>query len=120
MKRNPVEASVNEKLRSIKVKTIKPLIFWTRCCKCGNEFKREPMYQCSYEDYCLDHTHYYSGCTHCFKSGDDLVSYLQDNHILYTAEELYDSDLWFTNHISNRIKEAGKTMCENMTSGGEQ
>lgn len=99
MKRDPIEAAANEKLRSIKVKTIKPLVLWTRCCKCGNEFKREEMYQCSFEDFFLAQTHYVCGCGHCFESCDEFVDYLRENHILYSAEELRDP----VSHIKNLI-----------------
>ena len=60
------------------IKIVKPF-FWTECCKCGNEFKREHMLYLRYPSYIglmkID-DHYLYGCTECFKDKNEFINYL--------------------------------------------
>lgn len=51
MKRDPAEIYIKERMDSISVKKIRPLFLWHQCEKCHKEFRREPMYHCSYLKY---------------------------------------------------------------------
>lgn len=90
MKRDPKENYVQRHMNSIDVRKIKPF-FYRKCAKCGMEYKRETMYECSFLDDWFEHTNIKSGCTECFSSADDFKKWLQKNNILYTEERLRGS-----------------------------
>ena len=65
----------------ISIKIIKPF-FWTKCCKCGNEFKRESMLYLNYPHYfgsknIYDNSLY--GCQECFKDKNEFINYVSTN-----------------------------------------
>jgi hypothetical protein len=94
VKRDPKQQYIDEHISSIRVKKIYPFLFYHQCLKCGMEYIREPMYECSYRDWFFEHTSYHEGCSNCFSSENDFKKWLQDKKILYTEETLakhYDS-----------------------------
>lgn len=95
MQRDPRQQYINQHLKSIRIKTIKPLFLYEKCCKCSMEYKRERMYECSFQNAFIDQTNYVQGCSHCFESAEDFRKYLEDNDILYTEESLSDTKEWF-------------------------
>lgn len=89
MKRNPKRQYIEDRLKSIKVKKFRPLLFFTRCCCCGYEYKYEPMFECGFDDVCIGrYRNYIYGCTNCFSSTNDFRSYLEKNDKLYTEKTL--------------------------------
>lgn len=88
MKRDPVEIYIKERMDSISVKKIRPLFLWHQCEKCHKEFRREPIYSCSYLKYFWEHYYEYYGCSHCFQDKDEFVKWLQDTGKLYTEDSL--------------------------------
>lgn len=90
MKRDPKENYVKRHMNSINVRKIKP-IFYCKCVKCGMEYKRETMYECSFLDDWFEYTVEKTGCTECFSSKYDFLKWLQNKNILYTEEWLRGS-----------------------------
>lgn len=90
MKRNPIEAAKKEYYDSIRFKKIKPRFFFKTCDKCHNEFKKEPMYECSFsDDYFTGVTHYVHGCTECFSSIEEFKTYCHETAIASEEEWQY-------------------------------
>lgn len=84
MKRDPAEKYIKKHMDSISVKKMRPVFLWCRCEKCHKEFRREPIYSCSYLDDFWEHYFKCYGCSHCFKDKDEFVTWLQDTGMLYT------------------------------------
>lgn len=83
MQRNPILHQKQNYFKSIAIKKIRPLFFFTECVKCGFEYKKEPMYECRYKiSPFLEMYGYARGCSHCFKSKDDFRKYLEDKELI--------------------------------------
>ena len=96
MKRNPKEEFIKDRMKSVHIRKIYPLLYWTKCNNCGMEFKREFMYRCERVGYMGMYEHVI-GCSHCFKDEADFIEWLKENDFLYTEESLsekYDNPLW--------------------------
>lgn len=95
MKRNPEKQYIERRMNSIKVKIIRPRFSYRQCQKCGYEYKNEKMYECQYDGAYVQSLKMYAyGCTHCFRSEDDFISFLQSKSILYTEDKL--KSIWNT------------------------
>ena len=88
MKRDPKQTYIENHMKSISVNKIFPFLFYCKCEKCGMEYIREPMYECSSKDWLLGKYHYVRGCTNCFSNKKVFTEWLQDNDYLYTEEYL--------------------------------
>lgn len=89
MRRNPNMKLLNDYLTAISVKEIRPRFFYTRCCRCGMEYKREPMYRLSYYPFAFftEHERTVHGCSHCFGSQDDFVNHAKEKQYIMTDED---------------------------------
>ena len=89
MKRDPKELFIKQHLNSITTKKVKSIFFWHKCEKCGQEFRREPMYECEcLDEFLLYSFYYYYGCTNCFSDKNEFIEWLQDTKRVYTRESL--------------------------------
>ena len=88
-RRNPLEEMKKKYFKGLKIKKIHPWLTYFDCIKCGDEFCREPMYECSEPDNYFTWHHYYRGCTHCFSSNEDFRKYLEDKGYIHTEENFY-------------------------------
>lgn len=89
MKRNPNIKILNDYLATISIKKIRPRVFYKKCCRCGMEYKREPMYRLSYYPFAFftEHEHTVYGCSHCFDSQEDFVKYAKEQRYIMTDED---------------------------------
>ena len=92
MKRNPIEKQKKDYYDTIKFRTIHPRIFYTECCKCGNEFKHEKMYACEHRDAYFDMHHTTKGCNECFPSIDAFKQYCMENIIVPETDWYYNGE----------------------------
>ena len=88
MKRNPEEIMILKYIRKIKFKEFTPKLFWYQCCKCGNEFKKEPMYSVQYPIVIghnfMDEQY---GCSHCFSNMENFKECVWDKYISKSIED---------------------------------
>lgn len=82
MKRDPIKQAMKQYYNAVSFKKFKPRFFYTRCNVCGQEFKGETMYECSYHDDYFSMTHYFYGCSECFESKESFTKHCYDNIIL--------------------------------------
>ncbi|MBQ8218377.1 MAG: hypothetical protein IJZ79_03635 [Bacilli bacterium] len=82
MKRDPIERQMNQYYNSIHIRKIRPKFSYHRCTSCGQEFKKVPMYECSYPDDYFSMTHHVIGCSECFDSIESFKQYMYDNYIV--------------------------------------
>ncbi len=83
-RRNPVEVAKNKYFRNLKFRKIYPILFYYKCVKCGNEFCREPMYECQERDARFGWSQYYQGCTCCFNNKEGFRKCLEDKQLILT------------------------------------
>lgn len=90
MERNPKEYKKMQYYRSILYRKIRPLFFWERCDKCGNEFRRETMYEVEIPSIIGFPWRYYKhGCSKCFLQIDDFKEWCKQE-ILLKEEDFED------------------------------
>lgn len=85
-RRNPFEEKKKRYFDCLRIKKIHPWLIYHDCIKCGDEFCREPMYECTESQFDFSFNIYYTGCTHCFSSKEDFRKYLEDRGCIYTEE----------------------------------
>ncbi len=85
--RNPLEVIKKRYFKHLIIKKIYPLLFYKKCIKCGNEFCRESMYKCKEPSIYFLWSKYFTGCTHCFKSKEELKKYLEENGRILTEDD---------------------------------
>ena len=90
MKRDPIKQAMTQYYNSVRFRKFKPRFFYHRCNICGQEFKGEIMYECSYHDDYFSMTHYFNGCSECFESKDAFAQHCYDNIILPKEAWEYD------------------------------
>lgn len=78
-RRNPLEEMKKKYFQNLKISKVHPWLFYHSCIKCGDEFCREPIYECIEPSICFSsERYYYRGCTHCFNSVENFRKYLED------------------------------------------
>lgn len=86
MKRSVYEVQKMKYQKNIVIKSVKPRFFWNTCQCCGNEFKKETMYRCTYQVsisgiiFETFNTEY--GCTDCFHSPEEFKDFLWEKGYL--------------------------------------
>lgn len=89
-RRNPLIETKKRYFKNLAIRKIHPWLFYHQCIKCGDEFCREPMYECQEQNILYPCFTYYKGCSHCFHSKDEFREYLgEEGKIL--KEENFDS-----------------------------
>lgn len=89
MQRNPIEQKKIKYYKNIQYRKIKPLFLWTKCVKCGNEFRRETMYELGEPSVIFSYYYFKQGCQNCFSSMDDFKKWCEEN-VLIKPEEFSD------------------------------
>ena len=95
-RRNPLGKTKKRYFKNLKFIKIYPWLSFHECIKCGDEFCREPMYECKEISICLpDQLYHYYGCTHCFSNKSEFQQYLEDKKIILKEEnfETYNDRL---------------------------
>lgn len=86
MERNPLDEFKRQYQASAKIKRIYPRIFWWKCDKCKNEFKKEMMYKCEaptiIKGVIFEYYFNVKGCANCFRSEDEFKKHLIDREYL--------------------------------------
>lgn len=85
-RRNLLEETKKRYFKNLKFRRIYPWLFYHGCIKCGDEFCREPMYECQEHSIMFTWSKYYRGCTHCFNSKDEFRKYLEDEGMILTED----------------------------------
>lgn len=87
-RRNPLEETKKRYLKNLKFRKIHPWLFYHECVKCGDEFCREPLYECEEESiFLIDFTNYYYGCSNCFSNENEFREYLEDKEKILKEED---------------------------------
>ena len=89
-RRNPLTETKKRYFKNLTIRKIHPWLFYHQCIKCGDEFCREPMYECQEENILYSCFTYYKGCSHCFHSKDEFREYLEEEEKIL-KEENFDS-----------------------------
>ena len=92
-RRNPEEVEKKRYFNGITIRKIYPWLAYHRRVKCGDEFCREYMYECSEPIIGFSMYNYYEGCTHCFNSKTEFRQYLEDHGKIYTKDNYGTSEL---------------------------
>lgn len=88
MRRSPLEEQKKSYFKWLRIKKIKPLFFFYRCDKCGDEFRREIMFECEEPSIVgLSWNYYKRGCRHCFGNETEFRNWLEE-----TGKILKESD----------------------------
>lgn len=83
MERNPKEHKRMQYYKNIQYRRIRPLFFWEKCDKCGNEFRRETMYELTEPSVCgFTWSYYKRGCRNCFATIEDFKKWCEENVLL--------------------------------------
>ena len=83
MERNPNAYKKRQYYTNIQYRKIRLLIFWEKCDRCGNEFRRETMYELSEPSVIGFSWDYHKrGCSHCFSSIEDFKKWCEENVLL--------------------------------------
>ena len=73
------------------IKIVKPF-FWTKCCKCKNEFRNEDMFQLKYPIYfglIKFKNSYIHGCKECFKEKKGFINFISINNFSSIKNEYF-------------------------------
>lgn len=68
---------MKRQIKNYKIKRIYPFIFWKKCCKCGQEFKREYGWKISLRNRCDIEASYL--CNECAKTESEVEDMLENN-----------------------------------------
>lgn len=97
MKRDPKEVIKQKYFKNIRIKKFRPMFLWYSCECCGQQFRREPMFECSELSIAFTRSHHYRGCLNCFKNEEEFRQWLIDNGYLLSEddfEKLTPEKLW--------------------------
>ena len=86
-RRNPLEETKKRYFKYLNIRKIHPWLFYHECIKCGDEFCREPMYECSEHSAYFSMINYYKGCCHCFNSEEEFRRYLEENKNILVEDD---------------------------------
>lgn len=83
MERNPKEHMKSMYYNGVAFRKIRPLFFWQNCDKCGNEFRRETMYELQEPSIVGFSWQYYKhGCQRCFPKMEDFKDWCRQEVLL--------------------------------------
>ena len=91
-RRNPLEETKKRYFKNLKIRKIHPWLFYYSCIKCGDEFCREPMYECQEHSIIFTWSNYYMGCSHCFNSKDEFRKYLEDSGTICVESDFIENN----------------------------
>ena len=91
-RRNPLEETKKRYFQNLKIRKIHPWLLYHKCIKCGDEFCREPMYECQEDSIIFTWSYYYDGCLHCFNSKDEFRKYLEDNGVICVESDFIENN----------------------------
>jgi len=91
MKRNPRDLIKMSYFNNLKIRKFTPWLFYYKCDKCGNEYKRELMYQCSEPSIVGVTWNYYTrGCSHCFANEFEFRKWLEETGKILSERDFED------------------------------
>lgn len=85
LKRDPIKKLKEKYTKRFQIIEFFPLLFWKKCEKCRNEFKREGMWQTiiwldSFNRYMYRYRYMYGyGCKECFHTKEEFREFLIEN-----------------------------------------
>ena len=91
-RRNRLEETKKRYFKNLKIRKIFPWFLYHKCIKCGDEFCREPMYECKEHSIIFTWSNYYMGCSHCFISKDEFRKYLEDNGTICVESDFIENN----------------------------
>ena len=91
-RKNPLEETKKIYFQNLKIRKIHPWLFYHSCIKCGDEFCREPMYECQEPSIIFTWSFYHSGCSHCFNSKDEFRKYLEDSGVICVESDFIENN----------------------------
>ncbi len=90
MERNPKEYEKLQYYKNVRYRKIRPLFFWYKCDKCGNEFRRETMYELIEPSIIgVSWDYHKRGCQNCFPTKEHFKKWCEEE-ILLKPEDFDD------------------------------
>lgn len=79
LKRDPIKSFKEKYTKRFQITDFFPLLFWTKCEKCGNEFRGEGMYEAIVWAFPFSKDIYKHGCKECFPTKEEFREFLVEN-----------------------------------------